>query len=53
MGRHGRRTGDLCIGCGLGFWRRYCQQLPLEGDFGGTLAVGEEPVVADAMEAIG
>lgn len=33
--------------------RRHSQQRPAEGQLRGTMAVGEEPVMADAVEAIG
>ena len=46
-----RWVGVGCVvGFGLGF--RHGQQLAQVGQVGGATAVGEEPVVADAMEAL-
>ena len=41
---------------GLGrrtLWRRHVEQVPGSGDVVGAAAIGEEAVVADAVEAVG
>jgi hypothetical protein len=34
-------------------WRRHIEQVPGSGDVAGAAAIGEEAVVADAVEAVG
>src|SRR5260370_12697558 len=44
--------GSLCIS-GLLLWRAHIEQLACSGDVTGTGAIGEQPVVANAVEAAG
>ena len=58
--QHGHGCGStrrLAWRCGLGglglLWRRHREQLASACDVGGAVAVGEQPIVSDAMEALG
>src|SRR5262249_20599811 len=46
------RLGDFGL-VGLAQGRRHCEQLTSACDIGGAGAIGEQPIMADAVEALG